>query len=272
MPRTVADRICIRLHEAAELNLARCRCLAGIVSGIIDSRSVKLNDIASKFQGKANFMSKYRRLQLFFQQVEFNQGALAKLIVSAVSLDGKLTLSIDRTTWERRGNTVNLLVLAVCVGDVAIPLFWHDQGHKGNSDTRLRMDLVNRFVRAFGVERIGALLGDREFVGGKWFSWLRAKGIPFVMRVRDNFKVPVASGTRKTEVRNCFRGLRAEVPRSLGMRETCGAEVGLCGMRLRGGDFLILAWHGLGGDDDAMDLYRERWRIETLFQKLKGQG
>ncbi len=43
-------------------------------------------------------------------------------------------------------------------------------------------------------------------------------------------------------------------------------------MRLRGGDFLILAWHGLGGDDDAMELYRERWRIETLFQKLKGHG
>jgi len=43
-------------------------------------------------------------------------------------------------------------------------------------------------------------------------------------------------------------------------------------MRLRGGDFLILAWHGLGGDDDAIELYRERWRIETLFQKLKGHG
>lgn len=43
-------------------------------------------------------------------------------------------------------------------------------------------------------------------------------------------------------------------------------------MRLRGGDFLILAWHGLGGEDDAMELYRERWRIETLFQKLKGHG
>ena len=43
-------------------------------------------------------------------------------------------------------------------------------------------------------------------------------------------------------------------------------------MRLRGGDFLIIAWHGLGGDDDAIELYRERWRIETLFQKLKGHG
>ena len=114
MPRTVADRICIRIHEAAQFHLARCRCLAGIVAGIIDSRSVKLNDIALKFQGKANFMSKYRRLQLFFQQVAFNQGTLAKLIAAALALEGKLTLALDRTTWERRGNTVNFLVLSVC--------------------------------------------------------------------------------------------------------------------------------------------------------------
>ena len=114
MPRTVADRICIRIHEAAQFHLARCRCLAGIVAGIIDSRSVKLNDIASQFQGKANFMSKYRRRQLFFQQVAFNQGTLAKLIVYALALEGKLLPSIDRTTWERRGNTVNFLVLSVC--------------------------------------------------------------------------------------------------------------------------------------------------------------
>lgn len=272
MPRTVADRICTRIREAAKFNLARCRCLAGIVFGVIDSRSVKLNDIAARLQGKANFTSKYRRLQSFFQRVEFNQDALAKLVVSALSLDEKLILTLDRTTWERRGNTVNLLVLAVCVGDVALPLFWHDLGHDGNSDTSLRMELVDRFVRAFGADRIRALLGDREFVGGDWFRWLQAKGIPLVMRVRDNFKVPVASGTRRTEVRNCFRGLRVEEPRRLGERETCGAKVGLCGMRLRDGDILILAWHGLGDDDDAIELYRQRWRIETLFQKLKGHG
>ena len=114
MPRTVADRICIRIHEAAQFHLARCRSLAGIVAGIIDSRSVNLNGIALKFQGKANFMSKYWRLQLFFQQVAFNQGTLAKLIAAALALEGKLTLALDRTTWERRGNTVNFLVLSVC--------------------------------------------------------------------------------------------------------------------------------------------------------------
>ena len=73
MPRTIADRICIRIHEAAKFNLARCRCLAGIITGIIDSRSVKLNDIAAKLQGKANSMSKYRRLQSFFKQVFHNR-------------------------------------------------------------------------------------------------------------------------------------------------------------------------------------------------------
>ena len=122
MSRTVVDLICISIYEVAKLNLARCRCLASIIVGGIATRSVKLNDIASLFQGKANFMSKYRRRQLFFQQVAFNQGTLAKLIVSVIALDGKLLLSIDRAPWER-GNPVNLLVLSVCVGDVAIPLF-----------------------------------------------------------------------------------------------------------------------------------------------------
>ena len=51
-------------------------------------------------------------------------------------------------------------------------------GIKGNSDTWLPMELVNRFIRAFGAGRIGALRGDREFVGEKRLRWLRAKGIP----------------------------------------------------------------------------------------------
>ena len=89
VPRTVVDRICISIYESAKLNLARCRCLASIIVGVIATRSVKLNDIASQFQGKANCMSKYRRLQLFFQQVEFNQSTLAKLIVTVIVLDGK---------------------------------------------------------------------------------------------------------------------------------------------------------------------------------------
>ena len=35
MPRTVIDRICISIYEAAKLNLARCRCLANIIVAVI---------------------------------------------------------------------------------------------------------------------------------------------------------------------------------------------------------------------------------------------
>ena len=32
-----------------------------------------------------------------------------------------MTIAIDRTTWKRRGNTVNLPVPSVCFGDTGIP-------------------------------------------------------------------------------------------------------------------------------------------------------
>ncbi|MBP5232702.1 MAG: hypothetical protein J6333_04790 [Planctomycetes bacterium] len=73
MTQTVADRICIRLHEAVIFNLARCRGLAGIG----DSRSAKLHDIVSPFQGKANCTPEPQRRHWFSPQAEFYPGAQA---------------------------------------------------------------------------------------------------------------------------------------------------------------------------------------------------
>ena len=58
MPRTTADRICAGIYEAARLNLARCRRLAGITVGVIASRPVKLNGIGSKMPSKRGFYGK----------------------------------------------------------------------------------------------------------------------------------------------------------------------------------------------------------------------
>ena len=124
MPRTTADRICAGIYEAATLNRTRWRCLAGIIVGVIASRPVKLNGIASKTPGKGDFTAKYRGLQMFSRKDTCNHAVLAGRVVSVLSAcpDGKLTIAIDRTTWKRRGNTMNLPVLRVCFGDIAIPL------------------------------------------------------------------------------------------------------------------------------------------------------
>ena len=72
---------------------------------------------------------------------------------------------------------------------------------------------------------------DREFVGEDWFAWLQSKKIPYVMRLRENFRVLAGSG-RPTQVKNCFRNLKLHEYRELGKRKVCGREHHLSAVRL----------------------------------------
>lgn len=60
---------------------------------------------------------------------------------------------------------------------------------KGTSNTRERIELVQRHIRLFGAESIDCLLADREFVGEHWVKWLNDNGIRYHIRIRDNFWV-----------------------------------------------------------------------------------
>jgi hypothetical protein len=266
------SRLCSEIATATHWNLARCRCLANIVIGILASRSVKLDDLAAHVPGRAQFSSKTRRMQYFFQRFEMAFASVALLVIAMLGcLPGeKWLLALDRTNWERRGKSVNLLTLAVCLGDVAIPLFWEDLGRKGNSKTRQRILLLERFIEAFGEERILALTADREFVGQRWFRWLQRQKIPFVLRVKDNFKVLAGSGW-KVPVSHCFRNLKLCEARCLGMKRICGVELEVSGLRLPGNEYVIVVSCGVAAEE-ALDIYRKRWKIETLFEKLKGHG
>jgi len=46
--------------------------------------------------------------------------------------------------------------------------------------------MLSEFIEIFGVEKIASLTANREFTGEKWFSWLKEKGIPFVIRLKNN--------------------------------------------------------------------------------------
>jgi hypothetical protein len=264
--------MCTELHRFTHWHKSRCECLANIVCAAIDSRSVRLDDLASKIPGNSKFASKTRRLQYFFHDFDLDTNVLALLLVAILGplLGRQWLLALDRTNWTRRGQEVNLLTLAVCLGDLALPLFWIDLGHKGNSNSAQRIELVQRFLDLFGAERIRALTADREFVGKDWFLWLQKARIPFVLRIRDNFQVSAASG-RQVDVRNCFRNLRLHESRLLGVRNICGVPLLLGGLRLPGNEFVILVGDGVAGED-IFSVYRDRWQIETLFEKLKSHG
>jgi hypothetical protein len=67
---------------------------------------------------------------------------------------------------------INFLVLSVVHEGIAFPVLWLFLQKKGNSNTKERMQLIDRFIQVFGVEKIDCLLGDREFIGETWFAYL----------------------------------------------------------------------------------------------------
>lgn len=272
MPHEWNERLTGRMHEGLDLEKRRCACFANMVCSVIESRSVLLDDLAAFWPDAIEFASRTRRMQYFFRDAELNDRRVAQFLVKLLTplLDETWVLALDRTEWRRRGEETNLLILAVCVGDVAIPLFWTDLGTAGNSSTAQRIELLERFIETFGVERIRALLGDREFIGEDWFGWLQDRQIPFVMRIRKNFRVQAASG-RETDVRNCFRNLRVGEDRHLGTKRVCGVDLQVSGLRRPRNDYVILVQAGVE-TDTALPLYARRWEIETLFEKFKTHG
>ena len=62
----------------------------------------------------------------------------------------------------------------------------------GNSCTRERIELIDRFIRLFGINSIECLQADREFVGHNWLDYLNRMGIEYHIRIRENFWVETA--------------------------------------------------------------------------------
>ena len=70
---------------------------------------------------------------------------------------------------------------------------------RGNSDHFDRIDLLECFIKTFGMERILVLLGDREFIGKLWIDWLENAKIDYVFRMKENGQYLSNSRGRKAQ-------------------------------------------------------------------------
>ena len=268
--RKVADA----LKEALSLNKSRSKCFAAFIITAVEAKSILLDAVVKRLPGEALGKSKFHRLQDFFREVRLDFNAVSRMIMGFVDKVTKqpLVLSLDRTGWQiRGGHEYNLLVLSVCLGDMGLPLLWCDLRRLGNSLTRKRQRLVRRLLRLFGHERLKCLIGDLEFVGEDWFAWLSTERIPFLMRLRQNNSIANADGKR-TIARDLFPHLKFGEELDLGIRRAFRTAMGICATRTRAGELLILGYHdGIDGHT-ALAMYRQRWNIETGFEKLKTHG
>ena len=266
------NELSIILNNYLNWNKARISCLSQMVLAIVRVKTVNLSQIAGVFSSNSKIKSSYRRIQRFFALFNFDQTKIVKIILAMFSLPDKIILTMDRTNWKWGKCHINILVIGIVYKKIAIPIFWHNLGKAGNSNTDERISIVTKVIKYIGIERIEHILGDREFIGEKWFEWLINSNINFVIRIKSNLLVgkcikdplPLPVATLFRRLKNCKK---IYIKQSFWIRKH---KVFLSASRSPEGELLIVASPIFL--INALEVYKKRWEIETLFSYLKSKG
>jgi hypothetical protein len=265
------------LVDHIRLARSRCETLGWLIASILTAGTVNLTRLAPHIDSVAQITSVHRRLERFFRDVRLNQANVARLVVAALSLAAKpWHLAIDRTNWQFGKTDLNLLVLSLAHGDVCIPLFWRVLDKAGNSNTTERIDLMQVFRATFPNQPVASLTGDREFIGNAWIEWLQQAGIPHFLRLREDMQVfndghaPLPLRQHAARLRTGERLVLKGCWRIGSLAPNASPPVRIVILRLKTGELLTVA--SRSRPQHALNIYRQRWKIETLFAALKTRG
>jgi len=247
-------------------NLARKKFILSIILGILEARKIQLHEISLHIESEAKVESTERRLQAFFTNFSFDYDQIA-LILLFFMPKGKLTLCIDRTNWEFGSFECNVLMVTVRLHGVGIPLYWELlDNQNGNSGASARIDLVEKCVKLLGHDRIGMVIGDREFIGNKWLTYLKINKIPFCVRVPKSHLIELKNG----RIYSIIDLLEISTERCYQFCMVDGIRCNVYLKKLENDEYLFLL--GSEYSKNLGSIYRHRWSIEVCFQSLKGRG
>lgn len=251
-------------------NKARINFLAKFLVALIQVKTINLAQVANAFCGPAQPASSYKRVQRFLRLFEISYAQVALFVIKLIALPAPWIVTLDRTDWYLGSTPLNVMTLGICYKGIAFPLLWSILEKKGCSDTAERINLLEEFDCLFGVDCISYLCADREFVGKKWFAYMADKEIDFRIRVRANTKITNGRG-QAVAARRLFSSFRIGQPVALkGARRLLGQDLYISGMKLRAGEYLIVA--SRQPTETAIADYARRWEIETLFGCMKTRG
>lgn len=251
-------------------NLARQKMLILTLCAMLKSRSVVLSELAVHLNDSVKTDSNETRLRDFFREVGFDYEALATFILAfLVSQPGqKIRLSIDRTNWEFGSHSTNILMVTASKGSYNIPLFWELLDNEGgNSNSEQRLELLQKCIDLLGSERIGLIVGDREFIGQIWLKFLKTKKILFCVRVPKHHIIELPDGQQHlAEVLWKQRGQTIRFKHCM-VDGVWGSVV--ISTDAKGG---LLYLFGTANVNYLEQFYKKRWTIETIFQAFKSRG
>ncbi len=238
------------------------------IPSLIQSDSVQFHKTAKYLNAEVKLDSNTTRIQDFYREVEIDFQFVALLLLTLLPKKGKLRICIDRTEWDFGLCQVNILMVLVGQGEFYIPFYWDLlDNNSGNSSSEDRIDLLEKVLQLIPSERIGLLIGDREFIGHKWLKWLKHKQINFCVRVPKSHKIHRLDG----QILNAEQ-IAKSYPKGIYLVD-CMVD-GVWGnvhiKPLEGGEILFI--FGTCKAKYLGQLYKKRWVIEACFQNLKSRG
>lgn len=262
-------------HFQGKINLARLKLISHFIIALCKVQTVTFEKLANAFESSADSKSSLRRIQRFIAAYTLDADIIARFIFNLLPKKDKLILSIDRTNWKFGQTNINIFMLGIVYKGVAFPLLFTMLDKRGNSNSKERIDLVNRFIRLFGKDAIQSIVADREFIGDSWLEFLNRNEIKYYIRVRNNFKVELPHKNKTIKAWHLFNAYRvnefvyySKIVRING--QLC--YLSGCKLQTKNGkqDFLIIV--SFKKPDKAMEYYKDRWQIEMCFKAMKSSG
>lgn len=242
--------------------------MVSFLESLIKTSTVNWSKIANAMEGDALPESKYKRIQRYFRGNYIPEWVWAHLILTWFP-QATYRLSMDRTTWQAGQNTINYLVLAIVVRKAALPIYWKEISKPGNSTNKDRIELIQKFIADYGVAQIDSLVADREFASREFIQYLWKHCIDFLIRIQQGTRFMKPDASQEELIQNYIN--RAQPKNTCILRDCTvwGIPVSIV-IRPKQGDPVVLIT--TKNPNQALDEYRNRWKIEELFQNMKSRG
>ena len=257
------------------INLAHIKLISLFIAALCKAKTVCFSLLSTVFDSLAKSASCLRRIQRFFADFDLDRNLIARIIFRLLPMKGPFCLAMDRTNWQFGSTDINVFMLAVVHDGVAYPLLFSMLPKKGTSNTRERIELVQRYIQLFGAESIDCLLADREFVGEHWVKWLNDNGIRYHIRIRENFLVDNPRKGERAKAYWMFQWLKVGQGTTLpGIHYVNGQACYLSASRVKGHDGkpelqILISYNK---PEESLAAYKRRWQIETMFRAMKSAG
>lgn len=267
-----------RLRKTQFANL----CLS--VFGLIGSQSGLLSEIVREFPAdyllKVKHKHRLKRLDRFLSNFHFQPDKLFSFWVGwcakKFAQDGKLLIALDWTTLP--GN-YQCLMAAIPFYGRAIPLYFRLTTYREfeKSQNLIEESLVKNILKLVPYEIKPILVADRGFGRAKFFQFLQALEVDFVIRVRSEVWVSLEAKRKDQKIRRKLSRMRLKPHRPRWYERITYREDNLvqnlnlaATIAPESTDPWFLATT-LTNRDQAITTYEQRFQIEEFFKDTKHQ-